>query len=218
MSLNKKILLIAPLLLAMSSFSMACMKDPENIRNQVKNAITVNGLAKTKVMSMYENCKLRANTNNFEKRNDVELNNTSTHNQDSEAETAKYWYRGMGKSEYISLDRNGYNAIPCVTEESFCGITPRYTYAKPYPKDEKPKITIEFTTEGAGWLYNEFTTKHKCSTKAEGGGTYGLGKTGASGSCDAEYKGIGIGNVFNRWLSGHQIQAQVSYALLPKKP
>ncbi len=63
MHLNKKVFFISPFLLAISSFSMACMKDPENIRNQVKNAITVNELAKTKVMSMYENCKLRANTN-----------------------------------------------------------------------------------------------------------------------------------------------------------
>lgn len=220
MNLSKNIFFISPFLLAMSSFSMACMQDPENIRNQVKDAIDYNGLSKTKVMSMYGNCKLRANVKNFEKRNDIELNNTVTLNQDDEAATAKYWYRGMGKDEYILLDRNGYNAIPCVTEASYCGITPQYTYAKTYPTSEKPKITIEFSTEGSGWLYNEFTTQHQCQIKAEGGGSYGLGRTGTSGdrvsSCKpAEYR---VGVEFNRWLSGHKIQSQVSYVLLPKKP
>ncbi|MCW7763765.1 hypothetical protein [Photorhabdus luminescens] len=156
------------------------MKDPENIRNQVKKAMTVNGLANTNVMSMYEHCEFRANVNGFEKSNDIELNNTSTYNQDAEADTAQYWYRGMSKSEYISLDPNGYNAIPFVTEKSYCGIVPQYTYAKKYPKDEKPKIMIEFSTEGAGWLFKEFSTPvnkggHGCGLKAEGGGTYGLG-------------------------------------------
>ncbi|ETS33704.1 hypothetical protein BB987_14440 [Photorhabdus temperata] len=219
MHLNKKIFLISPFLLAMSSFSMACIKDPEVIRNQVKDAIIKNGLEKTKVMSMYENCKLRANVKDFEKRRDIELNNTSTYNQDNDAVNAKYWYRGMSRDEYILLDRNGYNKIPCVEEESYCGIAPQYTYAKTYPKSVKPKITIEFSTEGLGWLYNEFTTKNKCQTKAEGGGTYGLGRTGTSGdkvsSCVAGYK---VGVEFNNWLSGHKIQSQVSYVLLPKNP
>ncbi|MGV8002761.1 hypothetical protein QPK14_11805 [Photorhabdus temperata subsp. temperata] len=224
MHLNKKIFLISPFLLAMSSFSMACMKDPEVIRNQVKDAIIKNGLEKTKVMSMYENCKLRANVKDFEKRNDVELNNTSTHNQDNEAETAKYWYRGVGKEEYILLDHNGYNRIPCVTEESYCGIAPQYTYAKTYPKNVKPKIAIEFSTDGVGWLFKEFSTPvkeggHGCQIKAEGGGSYGLGRTGTSGdkvsSCVPGYK---VGVEFNNWLSGHKIQAQVSYVLLPKNP
>ncbi|MCA6221736.1 hypothetical protein [Photorhabdus antumapuensis] len=216
MNLNRKVFFISPFLLAISSFSMACMQDPENIRNQVKNAITVNGLAKTKVMSMYENCKLRANVNDFEKRNDVELNNTSTHNQDDEIRTAKYWYRGMGKNEYISLDQKGYNEIPCVKkgENDYCGIAPKYTYSKEFP-NKKPRILIEFTTEGAGWLYNEFTTKHMCEYKLEAGtSSYGLGKKGTKCK-DSKYK---VGDEFNKWLSGHQIQAQVSYALLPKNP
>ncbi|WP_445497298.1 hypothetical protein [Photorhabdus sp. SF281] len=67
--------------------------------------------------------------------------------------------------------------------------------------------------------HNEFTTRHECKTKAEGGGTYGLGRTGTSGdkvsSCVPGYK---VGVEFNKWLSGNKIQAQVSYALLPKKP
>lgn len=59
-------------------------------------------------------------------------------------------------------------------KKAFCGITPQYTYAITYPQREKPKITIAFTTEGFGWLYNEFTTKYKCQIKAEGGGSLGL--------------------------------------------
>ncbi|WP_256125141.1 hypothetical protein [Photorhabdus luminescens] len=47
MNLNKKVFFIFPFLLAMSSFSMACMQDSEDIRKQVKDAITANGLAKT---------------------------------------------------------------------------------------------------------------------------------------------------------------------------
>ncbi|WP_118987429.1 hypothetical protein [Photorhabdus sp. CRCIA-P01] len=225
MHLNKKFFLISPFLLAISSFSMACVEDPEEVRTEVKKVIRSNGLQNTEVMSLYENCKLRAKLSGFEKRNDVELNNTSTHNQDYNAEKASYWYRGMGKNEYISLDSNKYNAIPCVTEESYCGITPEYTYAITYPKSEKPKITIEFTTEGSGWLYKEFSTPvnkggHGCGLKAEGGGTYGLGRTGTSGakvsSCKPpEYR---VGAEFNQWLSGKRIQHKVAYVLLPKKP
>ncbi|MCA6221746.1 hypothetical protein [Photorhabdus antumapuensis] len=225
MHLNKKVFLISPFLLAISSFSMACMQDTENVRTVVKQAIISNGLQNTEVMPLYERCELRANLRGFEKRNDVELNNTSTHNQDDEAATAKYWYRGMGKNEYISLDRNGYHAIPCVTEESYCGITPQYTYAITYPKSEKPKITIEFSTAESGWLYKEFSTPikeggHGCKIKAEGGGSYGLGRTGTSGdkvsSCKpAEYR---VGVEFNQWLSGKRIQHKVAYVLLPKKP
>ncbi|WP_323837814.1 hypothetical protein [Photorhabdus africana] len=124
----------------------------------------------------------------------------------------------MGKKEYISLDEKGYNEIPCVTEESFCGITPQYTYAKPYPQGKKPKIMIEFTTEGSGWLYNEFTTKHKCEYKLEAGASsYGLGKTGTKckDSKDPKYN---AGTEFNKWLSTNKIQAQVAYVLLPKNP
>ncbi|AXG48115.1 hypothetical protein GPY51_20065 [Photorhabdus laumondii subsp. laumondii] len=218
MNLNKKVFFISPFLLAMSSFSMACMQDTEEIRNQVKNAITANGLAKTKVMSMYENCKLRANVKDFDKRNDVELNNTSTHNQDDKIDKAKYWYRGMGKSQYISLDQNRYTAIPCVTEgeNDYCGIAPAYTYAKTYPKTEKPKITIEFSTEGLGWLYNEFTTKHDCEYKVEAGTlSYGLGKKGSKCKVPPQYN---TGVEFNKWLSTNEIQAQVAYVLLPKNP
>ncbi|WP_387689748.1 hypothetical protein [Photorhabdus sp. RM71S] len=229
MHLNKKFFLISPFLLAISSFSMACVKDPEEVRTEVKKVIRSNGLQNTEVMSLYENCELRAKLSGFEKRNDVELNNTSTHNQEAKEVTAQYWYRGMGKNEYISLDKSGYNAIPCVKEESYCGIAPEYTYAKKFPKDknkdEKPKITIEFTTEGAGWLYKEFSTPikeggHGCKIKAEGGGSYGLGRTGTSGdkvsSCKPDkYK---VGDEFNQWLSEKRIQHKVAYVLLPKKP
>ncbi len=36
MNLNKKVFFISPFLLAISSFSMTCMEDLEDIRNQVK--------------------------------------------------------------------------------------------------------------------------------------------------------------------------------------
>ncbi|AKH64641.1 MULTISPECIES: hypothetical protein [Photorhabdus] len=233
MHLNKKIFLISPFLLAMSSFSMACMKDPEVIRNQVKDAIIKNELEKTKVMSMYENCKLRANVKDFEKRNDIELNKVkdSQDPEDSNMENAKYWYRGMDQYEYRSLDdkkKNNYERVVCVTEEkSYCGITPQFTYAKIYPKPSpgkskdriKPKITIRFNTEEHGWLYNDFNGKHGCEGKTEAGeSSYGLGKQGTSKSCDEEYKRLGIGNVFNKWLSEGKIQAEVYYVLLPKDP
>ncbi|EYU14077.1 MULTISPECIES: hypothetical protein [Photorhabdus] len=214
MSLNKKVFLISPLLLAISSFSMACMKDPENIRNQVKDAITANGLAKTKVMSLYTNCVLRVKDNTPNK---LTLKSSKTSNSDNEAEKSMYWYRGMEIKEYQTFDKNRNEKISCVQENSFCGIAPQFTYSQSYLTNKKPGVVIEFKTEKAGWLYNDFTTKNGCKTKAEGGGTYGLGVTGTSASCNSAYKQRGIGNIFNGWLSKNKVQAQVAYVLLQKK-
>ncbi|WP_434524342.1 hypothetical protein [Photorhabdus asymbiotica] len=214
MHLNKKVFLIAPLLFAISSVSMACMKDPENIRNQVKDAINANGLAKTKVMSLYTNCVLRVKDNTPNK---LTLRSNKTANSDNEAEKSTYWYRGMEIKEYQTFDKNRNEKISCVQENSFCGIAPQFTYSQGYLTNNKPGAVIEFKTEKAGWLYDDFTTKHNCKTKAEGGGTYGLGVTGTSASCDAAYKKSGIGNIFNGWLSKNKVQAQVAYVLLKKQ-
>ncbi|MCW7548858.1 hypothetical protein OO184_13170 [Photorhabdus sp. APURE] len=210
MNLNKKAFLISPFLLAMSSFSMACTTDP-----QIEGIITQNGLAGTKVMSMYKNCTLTVTANT---QNKVTLTNSKAAKRDNVAEKAMYWYRGMGLNEYIAFDGNKYTNIPCVTQASFCGIAPEYTYSQGYLTNRNPGVVIEFSTIEPSWLYNDFTTKHHCQYKAEGGGTYGLGVTGTSASCDAEYRRIGIGNVFNRWLSEKPIKIDViiSYVLLAK--
>ncbi|EYU14076.1 MULTISPECIES: hypothetical protein [Photorhabdus] len=214
MNLNKKIFFIAPFLLTISNFSMACMQDPENIRNQVKNAITANGLAKTKVMSLYENCVLRVSVNTPNK---LTLTSNKTVNSDNEIEESMYWYRGMQINEYQGFDRNSNEKISCVQENVFCGIAPKFTYSQSYLTNNNPGVVIEFKTKRAGWLYGDFTTAHNCRPKVEAGTlSYGLGRRGTSESCDAEYKQRGIGNIFNEWLSTNKIQAQVAYVLLRK--
>ncbi|NDK98973.1 hypothetical protein [Photorhabdus bodei] len=212
MSLNKKVFLISPLLLAISSVSMACMKDPENIRNQVKDAITANGLAKTKVMSLYTNCVLRVKDNTPNK---LTLKSSKTANSDNEAEKSMYWYRGMEIKEYQTFDKNRNEKISCVQENSFCGIAPKFTYSKSYLSNDKPGVVIEFKTEKDGWLFNEFTTEHKCEYKGEAGTlSYGLGKKGSKCKAPPQYN---TGVEFNKWLSTNEIQAQVAYVLLSKK-
>ncbi|TDB56899.1 hypothetical protein [Photorhabdus khanii] len=210
MILNKKVFLISPFLLAISSFSMAaCKTDP-----QIEKIITKNGLENTKVMSMYKNCTLSVLANTPNK---VTLVNKKAAKRDDEAKNAMYWYRGMETKEYKIFHQNKYKSLPCVKGESFCGIAPQYTYSQSYLTNKKPGVVIEFSTIEPKWLYNEFTTKHKCQVKAEGGGTYGLGVTGTSASCDDQYKKLGIGNVFNKWLEKPaKIDVIISYVLLAK--
>ncbi|MCW7763773.1 hypothetical protein [Photorhabdus luminescens] len=209
MNFNKKVFLISPFLLAISSFSMACKTDP-----QIEKIITKNGLGNTKVMSMYKNCTLSVTANTPNK---VTLVNKKAAKRDDQAEKAMYWYRGMEIKEYKAFHQNKYKSLPCVKGESFCGIAPQYTYSQGYLTNKKPGVVIEFSTIEPKWLYNEFTTKHKCQVKAEGGGTYGLGVTGTSASCDDQYKKLGIGNVFNKWLEKPaKIDVIISYVLLAK--
>ncbi|MCW7548859.1 hypothetical protein OO184_13175 [Photorhabdus sp. APURE] len=209
MNFNKKVFLISPFLLAMSSFSMACKTDP-----QIEKIITKNGLKDTKVMSMYKSCTLSVTANTPNK---VTLVNKKAANRDDQAEKAMYWYRGMEIKEYKAFHQNKYKSLPCVKGESFCGIAPQSTYSRGYLTNKSPGVVIEFSTIEPKWLYNEFTTKHKCQVKAEGGGTYGLGVTGTSASCDDQYKKLGIGNVFNKWLEKPaKIDVIISYVLLAK--
>ncbi|EYU16892.1 hypothetical protein CE143_15895 [Photorhabdus luminescens] len=210
MILNKKVFLISPFLLAVSSFSMACKTDPK-----IEKIITKNGLEKTKVMSMYKNCTLSVSADTPNK---VTLVNNKAANRDAEAKKAMYWYRGMGIKEYKAFHQNKYKSLPCVKGKSFCGIAPEYTYSQGYLTNSNPGVVVEFSTIEPSWLYNDFKIKHKCEYKAEGGGTYGLGVTGTSASCDSEYQRVGIGNVFNRWLSEKpaKIDVIISYVLLAK--
>ncbi|OCQ53075.1 hypothetical protein Ppb6_01711 [Photorhabdus australis subsp. thailandensis] len=213
MNLNKKALLISPLLLSISHVSMACKPDPE-----IEKIITQNGLAGTKVMSMYRNCTLTVSS--LPKENKVTLTNNKAKKLDREAEDAMYWYRGMPLNEYITFDGNKYKNLPCVTQkDAYCGIAPSYTYSSSYLTIRNPGVVIEFSTIEPGWLYHDFTTEHECKLKAEARTvSYGLGGQGTSGSCDAEYKRLGVGNVFNRWLSEKpaKIDSVISYVLLPK--
>ncbi|MCE1782399.1 hypothetical protein LWT85_26855, partial [Enterobacter hormaechei] len=97
-----------------------------------------------------------------------------------------------GIKEYKAFHQNKYKSLPCVKGENFCGIAPEYTYSQGYLTNKNPGVVVEFSTIEPGWLYNEFTTKHKCQIKAEGGGTYGLGVIGTSASCDNKYKKLVI--------------------------
>ncbi|AKH62001.1 MULTISPECIES: hypothetical protein [Photorhabdus] len=213
MNLNKKAFLISPFLLAISHVSMACKPDP-----QIERIITQNGLAGTKVMSMYRSCALTVSSLPQERK--VTLTNNKAKRLDDEPKDAMFWYRGMQLDEYITFDRNKYKNLPCIAQKNtYCGIAPSYTYVQSYLTNDKPGVVIEFSTIEPGWLYNDFTTKHKCKLKGEDGTqSYGLGeKQGTSASCDAEYKKLGIGSVFNKWLKKPaKIDVIISYVVLAK--
>lgn len=181
---------------------------------KVESLIKKNGLDNTRVLSMYQNGGLQIQT---ETPNKLILVNPKVRATDENAAKAMYWYRGMQFAEYKTFDANKYTTLPCVQQDSFCGITPEYTYAAQYLTIEKPGVMIQFSTIEPGWLYSDFNSKHHCQIKAEGGGTFGLGVKGTSGSCDAEYKQKGLGNVFNTWLrSPQKIEPILAYVLLAK--
>ncbi|WP_192456777.1 hypothetical protein [Musicola keenii] len=181
---------------------------------KVESVIKKNGLDNTRVLAMYQNGNLQLQT---ETSNKLILVNPKVRATDVEASKAMYWYRGMQFDEYKTFDATKFKTLPCVQQDSFCGITPEYTYAAKYLTIEKPGVMVQFSTIEPGWLYNEFTNKHRCQIKAEGGGTFGLGGKGTSGSCDAEYKNKGLGNIFNGWLQPPQkIEPIIAYVLLAK--
>uniref|UniRef100_UPI0036DDDF55 hypothetical protein n=1 Tax=Photorhabdus sp. RM322S TaxID=3342825 RepID=UPI0036DDDF55 len=213
MRLNKISIIISPFLLAVSSFSMACKTDPE-----IEKVIANNGLADTQVMSMYRDCTLTVIS--VGKENKIRLENKEAAKTDGEIKTAKYWYRGMFIPEYKTFNDNKYISVPCSKEKNFCGIAPKYTYSQKYLKNKTPGVVIEFSTKENGWLYSDFNSAG-CECKIEDGTlSYGLGITGTK--CKYKYKGDkeegGLGKVFNEWLSNGEIQAQISYVLLPKDP
>ncbi|WJV65309.1 hypothetical protein PCO86_13340 [Pectobacteriaceae bacterium CE70] len=181
----------------------------------IVGVIASNGLDNTRVMTMYKNGTLQLTTDTANK---IILTNPKAAKSNIDAAHSMYWYRGMGIAEYKQFDTNRYKIIPCVSQASFCGIAPEYDYSASYLTIKDPGVMILFSTIEPGWLYDDFTTKHHCQIKAEGGGTYGLGITGTSASCDATYKKKGIGNVFNGWLQAPQkIEPIIAYVLLPKK-
>ncbi|PHM50458.1 hypothetical protein [Xenorhabdus miraniensis] len=208
MRLNKKsYLLILPILLGVSHFSVA--------DRAIEDLITKNGLKDTKVMSLYKNGTLVVET---ETPNKVTLISKKAKKADEEAQEAMFWYRAMQMKEYKAFDTNKYQKVPCVTEaKAFCGIAPRFDYSKDYLTNKNPGVVIEFSTIEPKWLYHDFTELHKCQVKAEGGGTYGLGPAGTYASCDTTYKQKGLGNVFNKWLEKpEKIDVIISYVLLAK--
>ncbi|CAQ83596.1 MULTISPECIES: hypothetical protein [Photorhabdus] len=212
MSFNEKVLLISPLLLSVSQFSVAC-----NIDQMVENIIKSYGLQETEVMSMYKKCEFDVvNTGNK-----IILTNNESRKSDERAELAIYWYRGMGIEEYKLFDSNKYTRIPCANiPNRFCRISPEYTYAKSYPMREDKKFVIEFRTIEPGWLYNEFTTKHNCEINVESRGeSYGLGEisTLIKDESNCKPKGYNIGNEFNKLLLEKPVKMEVtvSYVQLP---
>ncbi|MGM3174158.1 hypothetical protein [Dickeya lacustris] len=193
-----------------SLFSQAASAADDNVIKLIKK----NDLDNTRVLTMYQNGGLVVAT---ETPNKLILVNPKVKITNENADNAMSWYRGMQFAEYKTFDANKYKTLPCVQQDSFCGITPEYNYAKEYLTIQNPGVMIEFRTIEPGWLYNDFSTKHHCQIKAEGGGTYGLGQKGTSGSCDADYKKQGLGNIFNTWLQAPQkIDPIIAYVLLAK--
>ncbi|HEH9404311.1 TPA: hypothetical protein SIA26_001789 [Aeromonas bestiarum] len=198
--------------LTLVTVSMGAQADDTNIEKLIKS----NGLGNTKVMSMYQSGQLVVDVKTPNK---VILVNKETQRADEDADKAMYWYRGMNMIEFVAFNTNDFKIIPCTSGDNlFCGITPQYKYAADYLSNANPGVVMEFGTIEPSWLYNEFTTKHKCQIKAEGGGTYGLGSTGTYASCDELYRKEKLGKVFNQWINpGKKIDVVISSVLLTVK-
>jgi hypothetical protein len=186
--------------------------------DEIERIITLNGLADTEIMALYKSGVLEVETNTPNK---IILVNNKITKPDEIAEKAMFWYRAMGIKEFKEMDIDKYRAVTCVSNNnSYCGITPQYTYAKSYLTIKNPGVILEFSTTEPGMIYKDFTTNHGCKIKAEGGGTYGLGPTGNSSSCTSVYnqQKNGLGLQFNAWLLSKEFNTYVAYVLLPKVP
>ncbi|WP_159876829.1 hypothetical protein [Aquitalea denitrificans] len=182
----------------------------------IEKLITKNGLKNSKVMSMYKSGQLVVTVKTPHK---IILTNRKNISVDADAQTAMYWYRAMSTKEYILFDKTAFTHIPCAqSDKHFCGIAPSYSYVAKYLSNAKPGIVVAFGTAEPGWLLKDFTGQHQCQIKAEGGGTYGLGPTGTSASCDLMYRKQGLGKVFNQWLGpDKKIDVTISSVLLTIK-
>lgn len=181
--------------------------------SNIEKLIEKNGLKDSKVMSMYKNGQLVVDV---QTPNKVILKNKKNMPTDADAKTAMYWYRAMSVPEFVQFNKASFKNIPCSNAGNhFCGIAPAYNYAAKYLSNAEPGVIVEFGTIEPGWLFDNFTTQHACQIKAEGGGTYGLGPTGTSASCDLTYRKQGLGNVFNQWLGpDKKIDVTISSVLL----
>lgn len=152
--------------------------------------------------------------------NKMQLKRNGASYYDSPAPTAKFWYRGMGIQETNQLIAGGYTSVNWNGDvPSFVGIAPEFSYAKGYLTIGSPGTVVEFGTDNAGWLFNQWTTGHNCQVKAEGGGTYGLGTKGTIASCNKpkfEPAVTGLGAIFSAWMKDSKITTRIVWVLVPR--
>ncbi|MBE9036013.1 hypothetical protein [aff. Roholtiella sp. LEGE 12411] len=137
---------------------------------------------------------------------------------DKTAENAAYWYRSMMIPEAQHLLENSYKTLKW-NQKTFLGIAPSFPYASSYLTAKNPGITVEFGTDGNGWLYQQWSKDNTCQIKAEGGGTYGLGLTGTIASCDQKKfpsPVLALGSIFSDWMNSFKVTTKVIWVLLPR--
>lgn len=132
-----------------------------------------------------------------------------------EYETTRYWYRTMKRDDFLSLAKK--NQVITERTNDYGGIAPNYEYAKKYLGNDKGTHIVEFAFEITGKEFHEKINERESSlkgnkfrpqtTKAEGGGTIGLGPAGM-------YQGI-AGKVFNEMLDRHEITWRLVYFGIP---
>jgi len=138
---------------------------------------------------------------------------------------SRYWYRAMTREEFRYLKKHG----ALNDGESFGGIGTGADYSKGYMGWNKSHdYLIQFTCEGTTNFDTELEAFRSDRTryshwpevadkrflvreqpKAEGGGTYGLGKTG-------HYKGL-AGKVFNKLMSDGMISWNLVHFIVRAK-
>jgi hypothetical protein len=151
--------------------------------------------------------------------NKMQLKRNGASYYNSVASQARFWYRGMGITETNQLIKDGYTSVNW-NVPSFVGIAPEFSYAKSYLTIENPGAVVEFGTDNAGWLSNQWTTGHGCQVKSEGGGTYGLGTKGTISSCNkpAFMPAVaGLGKIFSDWMRNTTITTRIVWVLVPRK-
>ncbi|MDE1149598.1 MAG: hypothetical protein PW843_23855 [Azospirillaceae bacterium] len=205
----KKLMLVFGLVV-LPSLAGAVDMTPEQIR------ATLNANGMPKMVALYDKGLLVLDTKNTTV-NIMRLTSTRGIYKDAEAENAMYWYRGMSSAEANTFVAGGSNSVAW-QQNSYVGIAPQYSYVQKYLTSADPGAIIEFGTDNAGWLYTQWSKDHPCKVKAEGGGTYGLGYTGSTASCNqgtTAYKPPiqGLGQIFNPWLEKSTVRSQVVYVL-----
>ncbi|AUQ25330.1 hypothetical protein [Dickeya zeae] len=187
--------------------------------SEVENVLKRNGLDNTQIMTLYRNGELSV-------KEDTQLHTLTLVNKavvdtpQSTTRNAKYWYHAMPLAEYRTFEANGLTTLPCTQQYTDCKLTLEYSYTQKSLSKEKAGILIQFSTPKEGWLYEDFVTRHHCPVKQEGGGSFILGEKGkaavASGECDKEYRGMGLGSVFNNYLKQKSVTPIIAYVLLTK--
>jgi len=126
---------------------------------------------------------------------------------ETNAESAKSWWRALTPVEFEKLNRNGN-----FHGASYGGIAPNREYIvnknKFFTNDSAGSHVVEFITPELGWLYQLFL-KENWQPKPEGGGTYGLGPTGHG-------KGL-AGSTFNKFLKLGKITWELRDLRIPNK-